>query len=257
MSHPAFDLSGQSVIVTGGGRGLGRGMALAFAEAGAKVLVGARSADELNQTVAMIEKAGGVAMAHIFDARSPEDCRRLVEAAAQRFGRLDAMIVNHGVAFAGAAEAVAPEDWNETMAINLTGCWNCAQAAGRAMIAQGKGGSIVLISSTGSLRAFPEIAAYDISKAGVDQMARQLSSEWGRYEIRVNAVNPGYTENHMRGGDARHEKPEVEAHIRARTPLERRGTIAEIAAPVLFLCSPAAAFVSGVVLPVDGGYCAR
>jgi NAD(P)-dependent dehydrogenase (short-subunit alcohol dehydrogenase family) len=117
------------------------------------------------------------------------------------------------------------------------------------MIKQKKGGSIILISSTGSLVGFNGLAAYGASKGGVDQLCRQLAVEWGPHNIRVNCVNPGYTTHNMRGTDARHAQAEVEDEMRRMTPMKRRGTPEEMAAPVVFLASPAASFISGVVIP--------
>jgi gluconate 5-dehydrogenase len=256
MTYAAFDLSGRTAIVTGAGRGLGRGMAEALAQAGATVICAGRSQPGIDETAARIKTAGGKARAFLFDAVKREDCRRLVEDTAARHGRLDIMVVNHGIGRSAPAVETGDEDWNETIAVNLTGAFLCAQAAGRQMIAQGKGGSIILISSTGSLVGFEGLTAYGASKGGVDQLCRQLSVEWGRHNIRVNAVNPGYTTNNMAGSDERHGSPEEDEEIRRTTPMGRRGSVAEIAGPVVFLASDAAGFVSGVCLAVDGGYCA-
>jgi NAD(P)-dependent dehydrogenase (short-subunit alcohol dehydrogenase family) len=251
-----FDLTGKTAVVTGAGRGLGRGMALALAEAGAAVVVGGRTAQGLEETVSMVRDRGGEARAVVFDAVKREDCKRLVEEAVRRHGKLDIMVINHGIAMHGPAADVGDAEWQETLAVNLTGAFLCAQAAGRHMIERGEGGSIVLISSTASLVGFNKLAAYGASKGGVDQLCRQLAVEWGPHNIRVNAVNPGYTLSNMAGTEARHEDKALNEEVRRMTPLGRRGTVEEIAVPVVFLASDAASFVSGVCLAVDGGYCA-
>lgn len=256
MTYAAFDLSGRTAIVTGAGRGLGRGMASALAEAGAFVVCAGRTMASIEETAAKIRAAGGKAEAFLFDAVKREDCRRLVSETAARHGKLDVMVVNHGIARAAPAINVADQDWGEVIAVNLTGAFLCAQAAGRQMIAQGKGGSIILISSNASLVGFQDLTAYGASKGGVDQICRQLSVEWGRHNIRVNAVNPGWTTNNMAGGNERHAAVGLNEDIRRQTPLGRRGTVAEIAGPVVFLASDAAGFISGVCLAVDGGWCA-
>ncbi len=261
MPYAAFDLSGRTTIVTGAGRGLGRGMALALAEAGATVIASGRQREPIEETVALIRKNGGTAHAIPFDAVKREDCKRLVEETVLRYGRLDCMVVNHGVARHSPAVDVDDAKWAETIAVNLTGAFLCAQAAGRQMIAQGedgprKGGSIILISSTSSMTGSNNLVAYGSSKGGVDQLCRQLAVEWGPHNIRVNAVNPGYTNNDMVGTEARHAAPGLNEEIRRMTPLGRRGTVAEIAGPVVFLASDAASYISGVCLAVDGGYCA-
>ena len=256
MPYAAFDLSGRTAIVTGAGRGLGRGMAEALAQAGARVVCAGRTMASIEETADKIRSAGGEAEPFLFDAVKRSDCQRLVAETAARHGKLDIMVVNHGIALAAPAVEVTDHDWSETIAVNLTGAFLCAQAAGRQMIAQGKGGSIVLISSNASLVGFHDLTAYGASKGGVDQLCRQLSIEWGPHRIRVNAVNPGYTTNNMAGGDERHATVSLAEEIRRMTPLGRRGSVAEIAGPVVFLASDAAAFVSGVCLVVDGGYCA-
>ena len=257
MTAHAFDLSGKTAIVSGAGRGLGRAMAKALAQAGAKVAVGARTMAEVEETAQEIVAGGGHAFAVHVDATKPEDCRRMVERAVASGGSLDIAVVNHGVGDAAAAEDTSEDMFRRMVDINLTGCFNLAQAAGRQMIRQKKGGSIVLVSSTGSLVGFAGLAAYGASKGGVDQLCRQLAVEWGPHDIRVNCVNPGYTTHRMRGSGARDDdEAAVEEEMRRMTPMQRRGTPEEMAWPVVFLASPAAAFISGIVLPVDGGYCA-
>jgi NAD(P)-dependent dehydrogenase (short-subunit alcohol dehydrogenase family) len=257
MPYRAFGLDGRVAIVTGAGRGLGRGMALALAEAGAVVVAAGRSMPGIEETSRLICNAGGESHPLLFDAVKREDCRRLVAETAARHGRLDAVVINHGIARHALAVDVTDSQWNETIAINLTSAFLCAQAAGRHMIAQKRGGSIVFISSTASMVGFHNLASYGSSKGGIDQLCRQLAIEWGPHNIRVNAVNPGYTASDMVGTEGRHADPGLNEEVNRMTPLGRRATIEEIAGPVVFLASDAASFVSGVCLAVDGGYCAR
>ena len=257
MLHRRFDLTGRVAIVTGGGRGLGRGIALALAGAGAVVVVADRALAGAAETAAMACGDGLSCRAAELEATSVEQCPRLVGETAAQHGRLDIMVVSHGVNQLGPAAEIDPAAWDSTISVNLGGVFWAAQAAGRQMLQQPGGGSIVLISSTASLVGFENLAAYGASKGGVDQLCRQLAVEWGPGRVRVNAVNPGYTENEMEGARGRHAAAGLSDEVRRLTPLGRRATVAEIAGPVLFLASDAASFVTGVCLPVDGGYCAR
>jgi len=257
MPYSDFDLTGRIAIVTGAGRGLGRGMAIALAEAGATVIAADRSKAGVKETADIVRKRGSTSHASLFDVVKREECRRLVTETVARYGRLDTIVVSHGVNQHGPAIAIEDSEWRETLAINLTGVFLCAQAAGRQMIAQSHGGSIFLISSTASTVGFDKLAAYGSSKGGVDQLCRQLAVEWGPHNIRVNAVNPGYTVNKMAGAAVGQVDLDSDEEIKRMTPLGRRANIAEIAGPVVFLASAAASFISGVCLAVDGGYCAR
>jgi NAD(P)-dependent dehydrogenase (short-subunit alcohol dehydrogenase family) len=257
MPYSDFDLTGRIVIVTGAGRGLGRGMAFALAEAGAAVVVADRSKVGVDETADLIGKRGSAVHPIVFDAARSRDCQRLVAETVALHGRLDTIVVSHGVTQHGPAIEVEELEWQETLTTNLTSAFLCTQAAGRQMIAQGQGGVIILISSTASTVGFDKLVAYGSSKGGVDQLCRQLAVEWGPHNIRVNAVNPGYTLNEMAGTRTPHAESNLRDEVKRTTPLGRRATIAEIAGPVVFLASNAAAFISGVCLAVDGGYCAR
>ena len=256
MTKSPFDLSGKVAVVTGGGRGLGQAMAGGLAAAGANLVVAARSGDEVAAVAETLRAGGAQAESFTFDATRREDSEALVAFAVERFGRLDVLLANHGVGFGQRAEETDDQIWSTTLAVNLTGAFYCCQAAARRMIAAGHGGSIIVTSSTGSLVAFRGLLAYGASKGGVDQMVRQMAMEWGPHGIRVNAINPGYTNHHMRGGAGRHSDPEQEAELARRTPLGRRGDPEEFVGPAVFLASEASSFVTGITLPVDGGYCA-
>ncbi len=250
-----FDLSGKTAVVTGSGHGLGRAMVRGLAEAGANVTVCGRTGDVVMETAEALRADGHAALDVVFDACDRDDCQRLVDETVERFGSLDVMVVNHGIGRAAPAEAIEAADWDEMIAVNLTGAFNCAQLAGRRMIEQGNGGSIVLTSSTASLVAFDGLTSYSASKAGVDQLARQLALEWGRHNIRVNVINPGYMKTHMRGSDDRYEDAGEVARVEELTPLARKGAPEELVGPVIFLASDASSFVTGHIMPVDGGWC--
>ena len=249
-----FDLAGRTAIVTGSGRGLGRAMARGLAGAGARVVVCARSAAQVAETVAAIADAGGRAHGIVFDALKRVECRRLIDETVARFGGLDIMVVNHGMGASAPAEELTDAQWETNIAGNLTSAFHCCQEAARTMIAQGRGGSIVVTSSTGSLVGFEGLVAFGASKGGVDQMVRQMAMEWGRHRIRVNALNPGWT-THPRSAVGADDDP-AERRIRERTPLGRRGEAEEMAGPAIFLASDASGFVTGITLVADGGWCA-
>ena len=253
MPASLFDLTGRTAIVTGSGRGLGRAIALGLAGAGASIVTCARTAGTAQAVAAEIEAAGGRALGLDADCARPEDCAALVAAALGRFGALDILVCNHGVGLTKPAEAITAAEWRQVIEINLSGYFYAAQAAARPMLEQGRG-SIVMNSSNGSFIGFPGLAAYGASKGGVDQLVRQLAVEWGERGIRVNAINPGWTENRMGHRAHRAPDPAFEAEIRRSTPLRRRGRAEEMVGPVVFLASDAASFVTGVCLPVDGGY---
>lgn len=254
MGTDRFTLEGKVAVVTGAGRGLGAAMATGFAAAGAKVVCAARTISEIEETAVAIRDAGGDAIAHACDATRRADCDGLIAASVDHFGRVDVMLANHGIGRADVAEDITGDDWRQMMDINLDGCFNCAQTAGRQMISQGSGGSIILISSNASLVAYRGLTSYSVSKAGVDHLCRQLALEWGHHHIRVNTINPGYMTHHMRGAEDRHSDPALEDRIKKITPLPRRGAPEELVGPAIFLASDASSFVTGHIMPVDGGY---
>lgn len=255
MSVSLFDLAGRVAIVTGSGSGLGRAIAKGLAAAGAAVTICGRTTAPLAETAAELAASGGTAWATRLDAREPESCAAVVAGTVARFGRLDIMVVNHGVGGAKAPEAVTPEEWERILGANLTGAFYCAQAAGRHFIAQRQPGNIVFISSTGSMRAFAGLSAYGASKGGLDQLCRQLAAEWADHGIRVNAVAPGYMATRMKGREGAYDDPAVKRVIHERTPMRREGAPEELVGPVLFFASAASSFVTGHVMPVDGGWC--
>ena len=256
MSTRLFDLTGKVAVVTGSGRGLGRAMARGLAAAGAKVATAGRTAADVEAVADEIRAAGGEAVAIPFDAVSRAGNRRLFDETVARFGHLDIAVVNHGVGRAKPAVEVTDAELAETIDINLKSAFVCGQEAARRMVARGAGGAIVFTSSTGSLAAFANLSTYGAAKGGVDQMCRHFAQELAPHGIRVNAVNPGYMEHRMRGSGERHETPEMAEEIRLATPMARRGRSEEMVGPVIFLASDAASFVTGHVLPVDGGYVA-
>jgi len=243
-----FRLDNSVAIVTGASSGLGVAFAQALAEAGADVVLGARRADRLADTARLVEEAGRTALAVETDVSSPESCNALVAAAMDRFGRIDILVNNAGIGTAVAATRETPEEFRQVIDINLHGCYWMAQACGRVMQ---PGSSVINVSSVlGLVTAGLPQAAYASSKAGLIGMTRDLAAQWsGRKGIRVNAVAPGFFESEM---TAQYTSGYLEAQM-ARIPAGRMGHPRELAATVVFLASPAAGYVVGQTLVVDGG----
>lgn len=256
MTAHLFDLTGKTVIVTGSSRGLGRALALGFAAAGADVVGCSRNGAEAEATADAIRSGGGSALGMRCDTTIRIEVEQLIAATIERYGKLDVMLCNAGIDRAGPALDITDDDFNHICDVNLRGYFVCAQLAARQMIAQGSGGAIVMNSSNASLVGFDQLAAYCASKGGVDMLVRSLAGEWGQHGIRVNAFNPGYTRNQMTGSEDWNDMAEFTERNKALTPLRRYGEPEELVGPAVFLASDAASYVTGVVLPVDGGWCA-
>jgi NAD(P)-dependent dehydrogenase (short-subunit alcohol dehydrogenase family) len=247
------ELAGRVALVTGGGSGLGRASAIAFATAGAKVVVA--DVDEVGgeETAAEVfEQTGGEASFVRADVSRAEDVEAMVATTVERYGRVDCALNNAGTTGTGASTADYPlDDWERTLAINLTGVFLCLKYEIPQMIGQG-GGSIVNMASGAGLVGFAGLPAYVASKHGVVGLTRAAALDHIKDGVRINAVCPGSVRTPMleafMGGDER-----VERMMAKAAPIGRLGTPDEIAAAVVWLCSDAASFVVGHAFPVDGG----
>jgi NAD(P)-dependent dehydrogenase (short-subunit alcohol dehydrogenase family) len=246
----AFQLTDRVAVVTGGNRGLGLAFTRALAQAGARVAIVAR--DDAKTADAIRELPDGVHGFHA-DVRSRADLDRVVTEIVSALGDVDILVNNAGACVHAPALEVTEEDWSEVVTTNLTGVWNCCQAFGRHMAANG-GGTIVNIGSmSGMIVNRPQWQpAYNASKAAVHHLTRSLAAEWAPLGIRVNALAPGYVKTEMAPVD----RPEFRQHWIDDVPMRRYATPEEIAPSVVYLASPASAFMTGSVLVIDGGYTA-
>jgi len=244
-----FSLAGRAAIVTGGNRGIGLAIAEGLAKAGAAIAIAARDAAAGEAAAARL---GPHAMFIETDITRPDSCQAMVRAAETRFGRLDILVNNAGVMRAARAEETSLADWQAVLDINLTGAFLCAQAAYPAMRRQGAG-KIINISSLAAIFGTAAGAAYASSKGGLLQLTRSLAVSWGRDNIQVNAILPGYIESEMtRHAEA--ERPGAFDAKRARTPAGRIGQPSDIAGAAVFLAGAASNFITGTSITIDGGY---
>jgi NAD(P)-dependent dehydrogenase (short-subunit alcohol dehydrogenase family) len=242
-------LAGRSAIVTGAGRGIGRGIALELARAGCRVAVNYFIEPELaEQTVADVLALGPEAFAVKADVRIAGEVQQMVDETVGRFGRLDLVVNNAGTQTWGPLLDIAEQDWDRVIATNLKGCFLCTQAAARHMKDHG-GGSIVNIGSGSNRMPFPNLAAYTASKGGIEMFTRVAAVELGEHQIRVNCVAPGAVAVER----TRLESPNYGRQWGSITPLGRVGTPADVGQAVVFLASDQGAFISGQTIGVDGG----
>jgi NAD(P)-dependent dehydrogenase (short-subunit alcohol dehydrogenase family) len=241
-------LDGQAALVTGAGRGVGKGIALELARAGCRVAINYHaSAEEAEETVAEIKGFGGDAFMVAANVAVAAEVRAMVGAVATRFRRLDVLVNNAGVQTWTPFLDVTEHEWDHVIDTNLKGCFLCSQAAALYMKEHG-GGAIVNIGSGCNKAPFPNLVAYTASKGGIEMLTRVAAVELGPYRIRVNCVAPGAIEIER----TRLENPEYARVWGEITPLGRVGTPADVGRAVVYLASPAASFVSGQTLWVDG-----
>jgi NAD(P)-dependent dehydrogenase (short-subunit alcohol dehydrogenase family) len=250
-------LDGKVALITGAGQGIGRATALAFAREGAALALLDREPGAVEALAAEIA-GGGQALAVGADIAEPAQVEEAVARTVAHFGRLDILVNNAAIAAAGDFVDGPYDAWDRVVRVNLYGAIHCARAAARAMIAHGNGGRIVNISSIHSYRAEAGATSYDVSKGGVDQLTRTLAVELAPHGIRVNGVAPGFIRTTMSVGPdgvSEHDTDWFrEIYVgRRKIPLARGGQPEEVAAAVLFLASEESSYITGAVLPVDGG----
>jgi NAD(P)-dependent dehydrogenase (short-subunit alcohol dehydrogenase family) len=249
-----FSLAGKGALVTGAGRGIGRAFAIALAEAGADVVLGARTVIEVERSSAELRAQGHVAFACHMDVGNVSSIYSAVDGAVDRLGRLDILVNNAGTSVRRPALEIDEADWDRVVDTNIKGAFFCAQAAGRVMVKQGRG-KIVNIASALGFVASEDLSVYCTTKAAIVQMTRALALEWARYQVNVNAIAPTTTRTPMM--DQRLTDPEIHAAYVRNIPMGRVGATEDLVGALLFLTSSASDFVTGHTIVVDGGFTAR
>ncbi len=252
MSSNPFDLSGKVAVVTGANTGIGQGVAVALAEAGADIALVARS--DASETVGLIEKAGRRAITIKADLSTIEPCELIVDEAASALGGVNILVNNAGIIRRNDAVDFTEDDWDAVVDTNLKTLFFLSQAAGRHMIDNG-GGSIINIASMLTFQGGIRVASYTASKSGVGGLTKLLANEWAAKGIRVNAIAPGYIATNntaaLQADETRNRQ------ILERIPAGRWGEPGDLGGAAVFLASDAACYVQGHVLAVDGGWLAR
>ena len=255
---------GQVALVTGGGSGIGRGIADLLASLGAHVVLASRKLERVQAAAAEIEAAGGKASAVAVDVRNAELVRTVIGEVAAAHGRIDLLVNNAAGNFYAPSETLTENAWKSVIEIDLYGTFFCSQAVLPVMKAQG-GGSIVNISMTLHYRGWPLMAHATAAKAGIDALTRTLSLEWAKYGVRMNAVAPGpiptegvrkaFTPPPSADGvpDVFAVQQAMDSYAKRMIPLQRWGSPADIANMVAFLASPGGAWITGAIMVVDGG----
>lgn len=246
-----FDLTGRTAIVTGGSRGIGKEMAEGLAEAGANLMLCARRAEWLDETVEEFRGRGFNVEGKLCDVAKPDEVTAVVSATVEKFGSVDVLVNNAGVSWGAMPEDMPLEKWQQVLDVNLTGCFLFAQAVGREMLKQDRG-SIVNIASISGITSSangPFYAGYVASKAGLIGLTRELAASWGRKGIRVNAIAPGFF--HSRLADSVIDL--YERSIQENNVIPRVGNEGELKGVAVFLASDASSYITGQTIAVDGG----
>lgn len=248
MGKELFSLAGKIALITGGNSGLGRAMALGFQAAGARIAVTGRKADK---NTAIAAELGSDALVRALDVRDEEAVAATIRQVVDRFGGLHILVNNAGNVTLEKALEMPKAAWDAVIETHLTGAFLCAQHAGRVMAAQGKGGKIINIGSMYSIFGPPNVLHYATAKTGMLGLTRGLATELAAHNIQVNAILPGWIETDL---NRERMRAALGNHARRKTPARRLGVPEDLVGAAIFLASPASDFVTGVALPVDGGY---
>ncbi len=250
MPAGTIRLDGKVGIVTGGGRGLGKAIALALADAGADIVLASRNRDNIESVAWNIRKMGRKALAVPTDVSEPVEVQVLVDTVLHEYSHVDVLVNNSGIAVAKPLLEQSEKEWDEVLKTNLTGMYLCTRAVGKQMVKQG-GGRIINIASVDGLLGVPRLVSYCASKGGVIQFTRALAVEWARFNITVNAIAPGYFYTDMSREAL--DDPVLGPRLLKNIPLRRAGRPEELGPLAVYLASDASAFMTGSVLIIDGG----
>lgn len=253
MNDPLFSVSGQNVLVSGGSRGIGRAIAAGFAERGARVAITGRDMESLSQTAAEISRPDGPVTPVVCDVARADSIETAVNDVLQAFGRIDVLVNVAGVNKRQPAETYTIDEYDFIIDINLRGAFWLSRCVGLSMLERGSGCQIN-ISSLNNDKPLLNVLPYAVSKAGIGQMTRALAAEWGPRGVRVNAIAPGFVLTDLT--KKLWSEPHMQAWGKANTPLERLGRPEDMIGAAIFLASPAAAWLTGQILYVDGGFTA-
>ena len=247
---------GRTALVTGGGRGIGREIALAFAGLGADLIIAGRGADNLTKTAHDIEALGRRCLARVTNIRNTEEVDALVAAAFEAFGKIDFLINNAGGQFPKRPLEISDNGWRSVIDLNLNGTWNMTNRVGRHMVDRGFGAIVNIVHIYSFDRGAPAFVHSGAARAGVVSMTRSLAYYWARKGVTINALAPGTIETAgVREEEFAHSDIENYEAVAIRDiPTHRLGTIDEVAATCVFLCSPAARYINGASIIADGGY---
>ena len=251
FAMPSFDLNGKVAVVTGGTKGLGYGIVMVFAYHGAKVVITSRHQDDCDVVAAEVAAMGGEAMGIKADVQNVEEIQNLVDRTVEKYGRLDIMVNNAGVAVTRRLTDMTEADYERVIDSNLKSVYFGAQIAAKQMIAQGEGGKIINMCSIGGIKGNNQLSIYGASKAGAINLTKSMAWEWGRYGINVNAICPGYVKTDLNAEQL--ENPQFKDKVLKGIPLRRFGTVQEIAALTLFLASDCCNMLTGEYIVADMG----
>ena len=249
-----FDIKDYCVIITGANRGLGKEMALAFADCGANVVITCRDLNSVAELVKVIEKKNVQVLPIKMDVRNEDEINQMVEDVMEKFGKIDVLVNNAAICQTVEVENMKTSDWNETIDVNLTGVFQVSKAVGRKMILRKKGSIINISSISGFIMNHPQKhTAYCVSKAGVIMLTKGMAAEWAEYNIRVNSVAPGYTTGGMAKSSVE-EGGEMAERWRSLIPMHRFGKPGELSGILIYLASEASTYTTGATFLIDGGF---